>query len=100
MTAQVTNTFVVEIDGTRVPAELDIAAVTVEDHLHLPDAFAVTFRDGSRLALTDCRAKIGGKVKISVLNDSSPKPRTLIEGEVTALEAEIHQGTSYTVVRG
>ena len=35
-----------------------------------------------------------------MLNDSAQQPVTLINGEVTALEAEIHQGTSFSIVRG
>jgi hypothetical protein len=37
---------------------------------------------------------------VSVLNDSAQQPVTLLNGEVTALEAEIHHGTSYSIVRG
>ena len=100
MAAQVTNTFVIEFDGNKLSDDVDVAAVLVEDNLHLPDSFSVTFRDGSRTAIERSRAKVGGAVKISVLNDSAPSPATLIKGEVTALEAEIHHGTSYTIVRG
>ena len=100
MTAQVTNTFLIEFDGQKLAADVDLTAVLVEDQLHLPDSFTVTFRDGSRTALSRSGAKVGGKVKISVLNDSAQQPVTLITGEVTALEAEIHQGTSFSIVRG
>jgi hypothetical protein len=71
MTAQVTNTFLIEFDGQKLAADVDLNAVVVEDHLHLPDSFIVTFRDGSRTALARSGAKVGGKVKIAVLNDSA-----------------------------
>src|SRR5262249_42628051 len=100
MTAQVTNTFVIRFDGNEVPADVDVASIAVEDHLHLPDAFVVTFRDGARSALRQSGAKVGAKTQIAVLNDSAQQPVTLIKGEVTALEAEIHQGVSYSIVRG
>ncbi len=100
MTAQVTNTFVIEVDGRALAADIDVASVVVEDHLHLPDSFVVTLRDSARTALQRCGAKVGGKVRIAVLNDSAQRPATLINGEVTALEAEIHHGTSYSIVRG
>ncbi len=100
MTAQVTNTFLIEFDGQKLAADVDLTAVVVEDQLHLPDSFIITFRDGSRTALSRSGAKVGGKVKVSVLNDSAQQPVTLIKGEVTALEAEIHQGTSFSIVRG
>jgi uncharacterized protein involved in type VI secretion and phage assembly len=98
--AYVTNTFLIEFDGTAVPADVDVASIVVEDHLHLPDSFTVTFRDGSRSALQRSSAKVGGQVRIGVLNDASPSPAYLIKGEITALEAEIHHGTSYSIVRG
>jgi uncharacterized protein involved in type VI secretion and phage assembly len=98
--AYVTNTFVVEFDGKAVPGDVDVASVVVEDHLHLPDAFTVTFRDGSRTALQRAGASVGARVRIGVLNDASPTPVYLIKGEITALEAEIHHGTSYSIVRG
>jgi phage protein D/phage baseplate assembly protein gpV len=97
---QISNSFVVEVDGKRLPADVDLASVTVEDHLHLPDAFSITFRDVARAAITKTGAKIGAPVKISVLSDADSTPQPLLEGEITALEAEIFAGASYTVVRG
>jgi len=96
----VASAFVIEVDGTRLPATVDVAAVAVEDHLHLPDSFVVTLRDATRQGLTDAGARIGSKVTISVLQDAAPAPTVLLKGEVTALEAEIHQGTSFTHIRG
>jgi phage protein D/phage baseplate assembly protein gpV len=97
---QISNSFVIEIDGQALPADVDVASVVVDDHLKLPDAFAITFRDGGRTAVTKSGAAVGKPVKISVLSDSSPRPQPLLIGEITALEAEIHGGTSFTVVRG
>jgi len=100
MTAQqVSNAFQIEVEGSPMPA-VDLARVEVEDHLHLPDAFTLTIRDAARTALATTKLKIGAKVKISVISDASPAPTKLLEGEVTALEAEFHGGTSYTIVRG
>jgi phage protein D/phage baseplate assembly protein gpV len=96
----VTNTFLIEIDGRKLADDIDLASVVVEDHLHLPDSFSVTIRDASRRGLDICGATIGGELKIAVLNDASPTPVLLIKGEITALEAEIHHGTSFTHIRG
>jgi uncharacterized protein involved in type VI secretion and phage assembly len=96
----ISNTFRVEVGGQPLPATVDLARVEVEDHLHLPDAFTLTLRDGPRTAVAASGSKIGAKVKVSVLSDAAPSPQTLIEGEVTAIEAELHGGVSYTVVRG
>ncbi|HEY1278384.1 MAG TPA: VgrG-related protein [Acidimicrobiales bacterium] len=100
MAAQVTNTFVIEFDGHGLPPDVDVASIVVEDQLHLPDSFTVTFRDGARSALDKSGAKVGAAVRVAVLNDSAQKPATIFKGEVTALEAEIHHGTSYSIVRG
>ncbi len=97
---QVSNAFKIEVDGTALPAECDLARAEVEDHLHLPDTFTLTFRDTARAALGAARLKIGSKVKISVLSDASPGPEKLLDGEVTALEGEFHAGVSLTIVRG
>ena len=48
MTAQVTNTFLIDFDGQNLAADVDLTAVVVEDNLHLPDSFTIPFRDGSR----------------------------------------------------
>jgi uncharacterized protein involved in type VI secretion and phage assembly len=96
----ISNTFGVELDGRAVPATVEVARIEVEDHLHLPDAFTLTLHDTARTALAAASTKIGTRVKITVLSDAAPAPQTLVEGEVTAIEAEIHAGVSYTIVRG
>jgi phage protein D/phage baseplate assembly protein gpV len=97
---QISNTFAIEVNGRPLPDDVDLASVSVEDHLHLPDAFMFTLRDGPRSALVKCGAKIGVPVRISVLSDAAAAKQTLISGEITAVEAEIHAATSYTIVRG
>src|SRR5262249_20469484 len=97
---QVSNAFKIEIEGNDLPAGVDVARAEVEDHLHLPDAFTLTFKDTARTALSTANLKIGAKVKISVMSDAAPAPQVLLDGEVTAVEAEFHSGTSFTTVRG
>jgi uncharacterized protein involved in type VI secretion and phage assembly len=96
---QISNAFQIEVDGSPMQP-VDLTRAEVEDHLHLPDAFTLTFRDAARTALGTAKLKIGAKVKISVLSDASAAPVKLLEGEVTALESEFHGGTSTTIVRG
>jgi uncharacterized protein involved in type VI secretion and phage assembly len=96
----ISNTFRIEVDGRPLPGTVDLARVEVEDHLHLPDAFTITLRDAARSALAAVGAKIGAKVKISVLSDAAPAPQVLVQGEITALEVELHAGVSYSIVRG
>jgi phage protein D/phage baseplate assembly protein gpV len=97
---QVSNAFRVEIDGNALPSTVDLMGVEVEDHLRLPDAFTLSIKDTDRSAIGSAQVKIGSKVKISVLSDAEAGPATLLEGEVTALEAEFHAGFSVTLVRG
>jgi len=96
----ISNAFRIEIGGKPLPPGVDVTRVEVEDHVHLPDAFSLTIRDAARTALADSAAKIGATAKISVLSDAAPGPEVLLDGEVTAIEAELHGGASYTIVRG
>ena len=97
---QISNSFVVEIDGQPLGDDLDLVGVTVNDHLRLPDAFELRFRDSSRQVLPKAGAKIGASVKVSVLSDAAPSDQSLISGEITAVEALVHGGTSFTIARG
>ncbi|WP_111765076.1 VgrG-related protein [Nakamurella deserti] len=94
--------FVVEIDGSPLPAEAKalLLSATVDDSLHLPDLFLLRFRDSERLVLTRSGAKIGSRIRVSVISDAATTPERLIEGEVTALEAEFDSTGTFTVIRG
>ena len=65
-----------------------------------PDTFVLRFRDSERIVIAKSGAKIGGKVKIAVASDASTSPEPLIQGEITALEAEYDSTGTYTVIRG
>jgi len=92
----------VEIDGSPLTPELELLAerVVVDDHLHTPDMFTITFRDAERQVLSQAKVKIGSKVKISAPPLGGSSPEVLISGEVTALEAEYDSGGSRAIVRG
>ena len=62
--------------------------------------FVLRFRDPERMVIAKSGAKIGSKVKVSVASDASTSPEPLIQGEVTALEAEFDSTGTYTVIRG
>jgi phage protein D len=74
--------------------------VVVDDHLHLPDMFVLTFRDTSRDVLSRAHVEIGTRVRVSTSAPGGGRPELLVAGEVTALEAEYDQGGSRVVVRG
>src|ERR1700674_134193 len=92
----------VEVDGTALPAELEVLLelVAVDDHLHLPDMFLLSFRDAGHDVLQKVGAKIGSKVKISAPAPGSGSSELLIDAEVTALEAQYGSGGSRALIRG
>jgi len=74
--------------------------VIVDDHLHLPDMFLLAFRDAGHQVAKQAHLTIGARVKISVPGPGGGGAETLIDGEVTALEAEYDAAGSRAVVRG
>jgi phage protein D len=94
--------FTIEVAGTALPATLDqqLTAVVVDDNLNLPDLFTLTFRDPQRKVLADAGISIGSTIRIMVVSDASPGGEPLLTGEVTALEAELDEAGTFTVVRG
>ncbi|GAA1432249.1 VgrG-related protein [Microlunatus lacustris] len=96
------SSFLVELGGHPLPADVVplLTAVDVDDSQRVPDLFVLRFRDPHRMVLSKSGAKIGARAKVSVLVSDSQTPVPLIEGEVTALEAEFDSGGTFTVVRG
>ena len=71
-----TNTFLVEIDGTALPADIAplLIAALVDDSQKYPDLFELRFRDPAHLVLPKSGAKVGSAVKISVSTGDSKAP--------------------------
>ena len=92
----------VEVEGRPLAADVEtlLEQVVVDDHLHLPDMFMLAFRDGGHQVARQAQLHIGSKVKIGVPGPEGSGTQTLIEGEVTALEAEYDGAGSRAVVRG
>ena len=93
----ISHSLVVTFDGRELD-DIPVEAV-VEQHVHLPSSFVVTYADPDREFLGTSRLSIGGKVSIGV-RGSQGNVEELVRGEITALEADIHGGGSWTVVRG
>lgn len=95
------NEFKVLVGGNDLPDAIETLLVSalVEDNLHAPDVFQLTFNDQERTVLEKGGFEIGTKVKIKVVSEGYPSGVVLIEGEVTSLEAEYDNG-SFTTVRG
>src|SRR5205807_940512 len=93
---------VVEVDGSPLPDQLEVLLeqTIVDDHRHLPDMFLLVFHDAGHDVVKQAHVKIGSKIKISAPNPSGGGAEVLIDGEVTALEAEYDAGGSRAVVRG
>ena len=98
------SAFRIEIDGQPLDRSLEssVIHVVVDDHLHLPDTFAITFQETPEMdALQKSKVKVGSKVKISATALDDPSPGLLISGEVTALEGEYRESKApVLVVRG
>ena len=94
--------FVVRSTGPRWPPTSSrcCSSAYVDDSLRLPDLFVLRFRDSERMVVSKSGVKIGSTMKISVASDAGPTPEALIQGEVTALEAEFDSTGTYTVIRG
>ena len=93
----------VEVGGSPLSDGLAqlLELVVVDDHLHLPDMFMLSFRDSGHDVAKQANLQIGTKVKISVPSPEGGSGATLlIDGEVTALEAEYDALGSRAVVRG
>jgi len=90
------------VQGLPLPDALSPLLVRwqVEDNLNLPDGFTLEFRDPDRDVLDKSGISIGTPVKLVVLSSDDPAGDTLLNGEVTAVEAEQDLTGSSVLVRG
>jgi len=102
--AAVASAFQIEIDGQPLDSAMlsSVIHVVVDDHLHLPDTFVITFQESPEMnAAEKARVKVGSKVKIGATALGDPSPQPLISGEVTALEGEYRESKApVLLVRG
>lgn len=98
----VASTLVVEFDGRPLPATFMNALVEgyVDDSRTLPDLFLLRFRDPGRLLLGQTGLKIGSEARLLARAGGGTAPRPLLEGAVTALEVELDETGTFTVIRG
>jgi len=92
----------VEIDGSPLSADVasSLELAVVDQHLHQPDMFLLSFRDEKQELASKAHIQIGSKVKISGPSPSTNGTELLIDAEVTAVEAEYGSHGSRAVVRG
>jgi len=93
---------IIEIDGSELDPEVESAleSALVLDRLAMPDMFQLVFRDPARDVLSKAGLKIGAGVVVSTSSVDSDSPATLIDGEVTSIEAEYDSLGTRAVVRG
>src|SRR5919204_2719794 len=92
----------ISIGGSPLSAELgqQLDQVLVDHHQHLPDMFVISFQDPGRDILSQAGATIGATVVIKVTPPGGSSPETLINGEITSLEAEYHAHRTRSIIRG
>ena len=103
MTRQgVASALVVEFDGRPLPAKFLNTLVEgyVDDSRTLPDLFLLRFRDPDRVLLQQTGLKIGSEARLLARTGADTAPRPLLEGAVTALEVELDETGTFTVIRG
>lgn len=90
----------VKIGGTALRSELELLLdeVVVDLSLHLPDMFEIRIQDRDGQVQQQTGAEIGKPVEIAA--SSSGGTTTLIEGEITSLEASYDHGGAYLIIRG
>src|SRR5438105_68508 len=93
---------VIEVEGQPLAHQVEVLLeqVVVDDHLHLPDMFLLSFRDAGNEVFGRAQLRIGAKVRIGVPGAGAGATEVLIDGEVTGLEAEYDASGSRAIVRG
>ncbi|WP_326613042.1 VgrG-related protein [Streptomyces scopuliridis] len=98
----VAKALVIEFGGSPLPPALANTLVEgyVDDSRTLPDLFVLRFRDPGRVLLEQTGLKIGGEARLLAHAGGGPSATPLLTGVVTALEVEIDDTGTFTVVRG
>ncbi|HEX4981970.1 MAG TPA: hypothetical protein VFV63_09735, partial [Ilumatobacteraceae bacterium] len=92
----------VAFDGRALaPRELaKLIDAVVDDHLVLPDTFSWRFIVDTDETFAQLGARIGLAVAIKAGRLGESPDSTLIEGEITSIEAVFDEGAQYVIVRG
>src|SRR2546421_1064101 len=92
----------ITVNGMALTRQLDaqLDQVVIDHHQHLPDMFVIAFHDPGRDVLGQLGVNIGSTVVIKVTPPGASSPDTLIDGEVTSLEADYDASLSLSIIRG
>ncbi|MFF2773936.1 VgrG-related protein [Streptomyces sp. NPDC058052] len=98
----VASALVVEVAGGPLPARLMNTLVEgyVDDSRTLPDLFLLRFRDPDRTLLAQGGIAVGAEIRLLARGGGGTEPQPLLTGVVTALELELDESGTFTVVRG
>ncbi|MFI9627605.1 VgrG-related protein [Streptomyces sp. NPDC052042] len=98
----VATALVVEFGGRPLPPKFVNTLVEgyVDDSRTLPDLFLLRFRDPDRVLLEQAGLKIGTEARLLARAGGDTVPKPLLKGVVTALEVELDETGTFTVVRG
>lgn len=98
----VAKTLVVEFAGRPLTSALanTLVEAYVDDSRTLPDLFVLRFRDPSRVLLAQAGLTVGTEVRLLASAGGGAGPQPLLTGVVTALEVEIDDTGTFTLVRG
>ncbi|MEU9760064.1 VgrG-related protein [Streptomyces sp. NPDC001834] len=98
----VATALVVEFGGRPLPPKFVNTLVEgyVDDSRTLPDLFLLRFRDPDRVLLEQAGLKIGTEARLLARGGGDTAPKSLLKGVVTALEVELDETGTFTVVRG
>ncbi|MFE7355419.1 VgrG-related protein [Streptomyces sp. NPDC057543] len=98
----VATALVVEFGGRPLPPKFVNTLVEgyVDDSRTLPDLFLLRFRDPDRVLLEQTGLKIGSEARLLARAGGDTAPKPLLKGVVTALEVELDDTGTFTVVRG
>ncbi|MFE5094571.1 VgrG-related protein [Streptomyces sp. NPDC056638] len=98
----VATALVVEFGGRPLPPKFVNTLVEgyVDDSRTLPDLFLLRFRDPDRVLLEQTGLKIGSEARLLARAGGGTAPKPLLKGVVTALEVELDETGTFTVVRG
>ncbi|MER6101188.1 VgrG-related protein [Streptomyces sp. NPDC001832] len=98
----VATALVVEFGGRPLPPKFVNTLVEgyVDDSRTLPDLFLLRFRDPDRVLLEQTGLKIGSEARLLARAGGDTALKPLLKGVVTALEVELDETGTFTVVRG
>lgn len=93
---------VLQVNGGELPADVLAALdeVVVEDDLAQPAMFTLRFNDPAHALLDGGLLGLGAEVKIAAAAGADGTPRTILAGEITALEPSFEQRGKTLTVRG